>query len=300
MDQKIIDLYDEYTHRPLERRVFLERLTVLAGGAAAAGALLSLLENDYARAEVTRADDPALRAERATYPGAKGAVAAYFVRPRRAPAKGEAPGAAKTPEGGGPAVIVIHENRGLNAHIEDVARRFALAGFTTLAPDLLSPLGGTPKDEDKARELIGQLEPAGVVGDLKAAVAWLAGHPEAGGKVGAVGFCWGGGMVNQLALAEPKLRAGVVFYGMSPDASADVRKIRSPLLLHYAELDDRINASVPAYEAALKKAERPYTIHRYEGAQHAFHNDTNAARYNAEAARLAWERTVEFLRKHLA
>jgi carboxymethylenebutenolidase len=198
-----------------------------------------------------------------------------------------------------PAVIVIHENRGLNAHIEDVARRAAKAGFLALAPDLLSASGGTPRDEDQAREKIGALDKQAAVADCVSLRRWLASHKHSTGKVGAVGFCWGGGMVNQLAVADPDLQAGVVFYGMSPDP-AQVPAIKAKLLLHYAGLDERINASVPAYEAALKQAGVTYTLHMYDGVQHAFHNDTNAARYDAAAAALAWKRTIDFLNATLA
>ncbi|HEY8370210.1 MAG TPA: dienelactone hydrolase family protein, partial [Thermodesulfobacteriota bacterium] len=280
MDQRIIDLYDEYTHRPLERRVFLERLAALAGSTAAAMALLPILENNYAHAQQVPPDDPRLETSRVTYKGATGDIAGYLARPR---------GEAKAP-----AVIVIHENRGLNAHIEDVARRLGTAGFVALAPDLLSPLGGTPKDEDRAREMIGRLDAERTVANLRAATAWLAKRPDTTGKVGAVGFCWGGGIVNRLAVAEPDLDAAVVFYGVSPRPD-QVPQIRAPLLLHYAGLDKRINETVPAYEQALKQAGKDYTLYMYEGVNHAFHNDTNAARYDAQAAKLAWQRTVDFL-----
>ncbi len=284
MDQKIIDLYDEYTHRPLERRVFLERLATLAGGTAAALALLPLLENDYAHAQQVRPDDPRLETERVTFQGASGPVAGYLARPR---------GDAKAP-----AVIVVHENRGLNPHIEDVARRVAAAGFVALAPDLLSPLGGTPKDEDKARDMIRQLDAGKTVGNLEAATAWLAKRPRATGKVGAMGFCWGGGVVNQLAVAEPDLDAAVVFYGASPKPE-QVPGIKAPLLLHYAGLDQRINETVPAYEQALKRAGKDYTVYMYEGVNHAFHNDMGGARYDEAAAKLAWRRTIDFLKQKL-
>jgi carboxymethylenebutenolidase len=197
-----------------------------------------------------------------------------------------------------PAVIVIHENRGLNAHIEDVARRVATAGFVAVAPDLLSPLGGTPPDEDLAREMIGQLDSDAVVGSLRSIVRILRDREDTTNKIGAVGFCWGGGMVNRLAVAESSLNAGVVFYGRSPDP-ADVPRIQAPLLLNYAGLDTRIGESVPAYEAALREAGTDYALHTYKGVQHAFHNDTNAARYDETAATLAWNRTVDFLREKL-
>ncbi|HET8947687.1 MAG TPA: dienelactone hydrolase family protein [Candidatus Polarisedimenticolia bacterium] len=285
VDPRAVSLYDEYTHRPLERRVFLERLAALAGSAAAALALLPLLENDYAQAAQVAPDDPAIDAGRAEAPGGAGKVQGTLARPREGKKH--------------PAVIVIHENRGLNAHIEDVARRAAKAGFLALAPDLLSASGGTPKDEDQAREKIGALDRQAVVADLVSLRRWLASHKHSTGKVGAVGFCWGGGMVNQRAVADPGLQAGVVFYGMSPDP-AQVPAIKAKLLLHYAGLDERIDAGVPAYEAALKQAGVSYTLHMYDGVQHAFHNDTNAARYDAAAAALAWKRTIDFLTATLA
>jgi carboxymethylenebutenolidase len=285
VDQRVIDLYDEYTHRPLERRVFLERLAVLAGSAAAALALLPVLQNDYALAAQVPADDPGLDTKRVDFPGGADKVRGYFARPK----KGDRL----------PAVIVIHENRGLNAHIEDVARRAAKAGFLALAPDCLSASGGTPTDEDEARARIGKLDRQAVVADLEGARRWLAGQKHGNGRVGAMGFCWGGGMVNQLAVADPDLAAGVVFYGMSP-APEQVRSIKAKLLLHYAGLDERINEGVPAYEAALQQAGVTYTLHTYEGVQHAFHNDSNAARYDAAAAALAWKRTIDFLSSALA
>jgi carboxymethylenebutenolidase len=286
MDQRIIDLYDEYTHAPLDRRVFLDRLARLAGGAAAAYALLPLLENDYALAQMVAPDDPRLATERVSYPGATGQVGGYLARPKDASKS--------------PAVIVIHENRGLNAHIEDVARRAAAAGFLALAPDMLSPLGGTPAgDEDRAREMIGRLDARDAVSNLRAAVAWLERHSSSTGKVGAVGFCWGGGMVNALAAEEPELDAGVAFYGVAPDL-AKVAQVKARMMLHYAEKDDRVNATAPGYEQALKDAGKTFVVHRYEGVQHAFHNDTGGARYDAAAAKLAWDRTVEFLRQALA
>ena len=284
MDQRAIDLYDEYTHVGLDRRLFLERLAAIAGGTAAALALLPLLEADRARAAIVPPADARLDATRLTYPGQSGAIQAYA-----AVAKGS---------GKLPAVIVIHENRGLNPHIEDVARRLALAGFLALAPDCLSPLGGTPADEDAARDSIRKLDAAQTVGNLAAAIAFLAKHEHGNGKVGAVGFCWGGGMVGELAVRAPNLSAGVVYYGRQPDA-AQVEKIEAPLLLHYAGLDERINAGIPAFEAALKKHGKPYTLYVYDGVNHAFNNDTSAARYDETTAALAWSRTVAFLHEHL-
>jgi carboxymethylenebutenolidase len=285
MDRRIMELYDEYTHRPLERRVFLERLTRLAGGTAAATALLPLLEPNYANAQQVPADDPRLRTERVTFQGSTGPVSGYLARPAG--------------DEDVPAVILIHENRGLNPHTEDVARRTALAGFMALAPDMLSPLGGTPDNPDRAREMIGQLDRQQTVADLRSAVSWLGEAPGSNGNVGVVGFCWGGGMANALAAAEPELDAAVVFYGMSP-APEEVGTIQAPLLLHYAGRDNRINASVPAYEEALRGAGKRYELHMYEDVDHAFLNDTSAERYDAEAAELAWNRTVEFLRSTLA
>jgi carboxymethylenebutenolidase len=286
MKQEIIKLYDEYTHAPLPRRVFLRRLAQLAGGGAAAAALLPLLEANYARAELVTVDDPRLAGERVTYPGASGAMRGYLVKPRAAAGKL-------------PAVLVIHENRGLNPHIEDVARRLAVEGFLALAPDGLSPLGGTPADADQARDLIGKLDPAKTRADYLAALTYLAGRPDASGKLGLVGFCWGGGMANQVAVHAPALQAAVAFYGATPGA-ADVPKIRARLLLHYAGLDTRINAGIPAYEAALKQAGTKYGLYLYEGVNHAFHNDTAGARYDKAAAQLAWSRTVAFFKDALA
>jgi carboxymethylenebutenolidase len=278
MDQKIIALYDEYTHAPLDRRVFLERLAALTGSVAAAMAALPLLEN-RAVAAVVAPDDARVTASTVEFPGQGGAIKGYLAKP----ASGSKFGA----------VVVIHENRGLNAHIEDVTRRIAVAGFLGLAPDLLSPAGGTPANEDQARDMIGKLDMAATVANAVAAVAFLRGHADGNGKVGAVGFCWGGGLVNQLAVNDPTLNAAVAYYGRQPDA-ADVPKIKAPLLLHYAGLDTRIDEGIPAYKAALDKAGASYQIFMYEGANHAFNNDTSAERYNAEAAKLAWDRTLAF------
>ena len=284
MDQRIIDLYDEYTHAPLPRRVFLERLTALAGGAAAIPTILAAIEPNYARAAIVGADDTRQAAERVSFQGATGDVGGYLARPKLADKA--------------PAVIVIHENRGLNAYIEDVTRRLATEGFVALAPDLLSPLGGTPQDPDKARDMIGQLDGDKAVNNLIAAMSHLMAYRYSSGKIGAVGFCWGGGMVNRLALKAPDLGAGVAFYGPAPDPAL-VTAVKAPLMLHYAGLDERINAGIPAYDEALKKAGVEHQIHMYEGDNHAFHNDTSAERYNQEAADLAWKRTVEFLKAKL-
>jgi len=284
MDQKIIDLYDEYTHELLDRREFLRRLSVLAGSTAAAIALLPLLENNNAKAEVVPKDDPRLYTEHMKYPGATGEVLAYLARPK---------GDEKIP-----GVVVIHENRGLVPHIEDVTRRVALEGFLAIAPDALTPLGGTPEDPDKAPSLIQKLDNQSTIQNYLAAVKYLKTHPVSTGKIGAIGFCWGGGIANQVAVNSPDVLAVVPYYGRQP-ASEDVPKIKASLLLHYAGLDERINKGIPAYEEALKKASIDYKMVMYEGAQHAFNDDTNPARYNKEAAQLAWKRTISFLKEKL-
>lgn len=285
MDRRIIELYDEYTHRPLERRVFIERLAALLGGSAAAYAALPLLENNYARAAIVEPDDPRLATGMVTFPGASGEIRGYIATPKAGPPKRAG-------------VIVIHENRGLNAHIQDVARRVALAGFTALAPDALSPLGGTPANEDEARAAFGRLDREKTVRDFVAAVAYLKSRPDASGPVGAIGFCWGGGMVNLLAVSAPDLAAGVPFYGLVAPA-ADAPRIKARLQLHYAGNDPRINAGIAEYEAALKGAGVAFEKFVYDGTEHAFHNDTGAARYNKAAAELAWSRTITFLQAAL-
>ncbi|HEV2564145.1 MAG TPA: dienelactone hydrolase family protein [Microvirga sp.] len=285
MDQRIIDLYDDFTHGGMSRRSFLDKLAALAGSTAAATALLPILQNNYAHAQTVPENDERITTETVDIPGAQG-LKGYLVKPKDAAGKL-------------PTVIVIHENRGLNPHIKDVTRRMATEGFIALGLDYLSPMGGTPADEDKGREMIGQLKQPDVIANGKAAVAYLKGHPDSTGKVGAVGFCWGGGAVNNLAVNEPNLNAGVAYYGGQPKAE-DVPKINAAMMMHYGGLDERINAGIPAYEAALKQAGKTYEIHVYEGANHAFNNDTNAARYDKEAADLAWRRTIGFLKKNLA
>ena len=286
MNRKIVELYDEYTHGGIDRRAFLARLARIAGSAAAASVLLPLLENRYASAAIVAPDDPSIMAGREHFDGPAGPVNAYVAWPVNAPARRAA-------------VVVIHENRGLNPHIEDVARRFAQAGFAAIAPDALSGSGGTPADEDEARRLIGELDRETALGIYLAAVRHAAAHPHGQGKVGCVGFCWGGGMSGRLAASSEELDAAVVFYGMPP-AADEAAKVRVPLLLHYAGRDERINAAVPAFEQTLKSAGARYELHTYADVDHAFHNDTNAARYNADAATLAWRRTVDFLTQELA
>ena len=280
MDQKFINLFDRFTHGGMNRREFMEKLSILAGSTTAATALLPILENNYAHADILPESDPRIVNETLTYAGGAG----YFAKP--------------SAEGKYPGVIVIHENRGLNPHIKDVTRRMAAEGFAALAPDYLSGLGGTPEDADKARDMIGTLTPEGIDASSSAALAAVKANPASNGKAGAVGFCWGGGKVNSLAVADQGLSAGVAYYGSQP-ADADVPKITAPLLLHYASLDERIDAGIPAFEAALKAANKTYEINMYEGANHAFNNDTNAARYNKDAAELAWSRTVAFLKKYV-
>ena len=284
MDQKIIDLYDEYAHELLDRREFLRRLSVLAGSTAAAIALLPLLENNNAKAEVVPMNDPRLYTEHMKYPGATGEVLAYLARPK---------GDEKIP-----GVVVIHENRGLVPHIEDVTRRVALEEFLAIAPDALTPLGGTPEDPEKAPSLIQKLDSQSTIQNYLAAVKYLKTHPLSTGKIGVIGFCWGGAMANQVAVNSRDVLAVVPYYGRQP-ASEDVPKIQASLLLHYAGLDEGINKGIPAYEEALKKLSIDYKIYMYEGANHAFNNDTNPARYNREAAQLAWKRTISFLKEKL-
>jgi len=230
---------------------------------------------------VTKAID--LHTEDVAYPGETGSIRAYLARP--------------ADETKRPCVIVIHENRGLQPHIKDVARRVASEGFVALAPDALSPLGGTPEDEDEARSLIGQLDGEETVRNMAAAVEYLKTHPLSTGKVGCTGFCWGGGMTNQVAVRSPDLSAAAPYYGRQPEP-ADVPQIKAAMLIHYAELDERINAGIPAFREALEEAGIEYEIHVYEGAQHAFNNDTSP-RYHPQAAKLAWERTIAFFRKKL-
>jgi carboxymethylenebutenolidase len=283
--QAMIDAYDEYTHLTLDRRRFMERLTALAGSGAAAAAIAPLLAASSASAEMIAADDARLNARDVVYGGSSGEMKGYLVRP-------------KDETGPLGSVVVIHENRGLNPHIRDVARRMALEGFIALAPDFLSPSGGTPDDEDKARDMIGKLDPAVTVADAEASLQFLAGLDGANGKVGAIGFCWGGGLVNRLATKSPDLKAAVAYYGAQPPAK-DVPAIKAALLLHYAGLDERINAGIDAYRKALEENGKTFEIHVYDGANHAFNNDTSAARYDKAAADLAWQRTVAFLKKNI-
>jgi carboxymethylenebutenolidase len=285
-DQELLVLFDAYVHGGLDRRGFLDKAAKYAVGGVTAAMLLEQLRPKFAEAQVVRTDDERIAPEYLEYdsPNGYGKMRGYFVRPENA--TGKLPG-----------ILVIHENRGLNPHIEDVARRFALENFVAFAPDALFPLGGYPGDEDKARELFPKLEQAKTREDFVAAAAFLKARPECTGKIGAVGFCYGGGMVNYLATRLSDLAAGVPFYGSSPNV-ADVPKIKAPLMIQSAEVDARINASWPAFEEALKAANVPYERHLYPSTQHGFHNDTTP-RYDAAAAKLAWERTIAFFNKHV-
>jgi carboxymethylenebutenolidase len=282
MGQRIINLYDEYTHKPLPRREFLDRLAQLTGGMAAALAVLPLIETSCAAGAKTQGDD--LHTEYVTWAGVNGEMKGYLARPKKGKKYA--------------AVVVIHENRGLNAHIEDVARRAAKAGYLALAPNALGPLGGTPPNEDDARQLFTTLKPEESLQNFIRAFDFLKTRSDCNGSFGCIGFCWGGAMANNLAVNVPSLRAAVAFYGRQPEA-ADVPKIKAAVQLHYAEQDERINAGMAAYEESLKAANVRYEQYFYPGVQHAFHNDTSAARYNEGAAKLAWERTLAFFEKYL-
>jgi carboxymethylenebutenolidase len=282
MDQRIINLFDEYTHKPLNRQEFMKRLTVLTGSMAAAMAVLPLLEVNYANA--TTVQDDQLLTEDITYPGEGTTMKGYLARPKA--------------DGKYGSVVVIHENRGLNPHIKDVARRVAKAGYVALAPDALSPFGGTPQNEDEGRGLFGQLDAEKNRKNFLNAFTYLKARKESNGKTGSVGFCWGGALSNQMAVHNPDLNAAVSFYGSQPSVT-DVPKIKAPIQLHYGGLDERINAGIPAFEQALKAAGTKYELYVYEGANHAFHNDTAPTRYNETAAKLAWERTLRFFTHYL-
>ena len=285
VSQEMIRLYDEYTHLTLDRRGFMEKLTRLAGSGAAAAAIAPLLSSNYAMAQMVAPDDGRLAIAEITYPGPAGDVKGYLAMPAR-------------PQGKLPAVVVVHENRGLNPHIKDVARRLALEGFVALAVDLLSRKGGTPPTDEEAAAMFQDLDRAGLVPDAVAAIAYLQGLPATNGKIGAIGFCFGGGIVIQMAVASPDLVAAVPYYGGQPEA-AEVGKIKAKLLLHYAGLDERVNAGIPAFEEALEANGIDYQLFVYDGVNHAFNNDTSAARYDKAAADLAWSRTVAFLRDSL-
>jgi len=286
MNQEIINLFDEYTHKPLTRNDFMTRLAKLAGGTAAAIAILPLLEVNYANAMTIAEDDEDIISEDITYEGDGSIMKAYLAKPKKISGKIGA-------------VLVIHENRGLNPHIKDVTRRVAKAGYIALGVDALSPLGGTPANEDEARGLFAKLDTVKNVNNFVKGFDYLRSLKESNGKTACVGFCWGGGLANQLAVYSPELYAAVAYYGRQADA-VDVPKIKASLMLHYGGLDERVNAGIPAYETALKAAGIKHEIFIYEGANHAFNNDSSPTRYNAEVAKLAWERTLRLFKDTIA
>jgi carboxymethylenebutenolidase len=284
VDQKIIELYDDFTHRHLDRRLFIEQVTKLVGSSVLAMTIMAALRSDYARAATIPVDDARLTTQNVSMPGSSGAVKGYLARPK---SDAKLPG-----------IVVIHQNRGLNPHIEDVTRRVALEGYVAVGVDCMSVLGGTPKDEDQAMKDFTKLTAGQATGELVQAVAFLKSRSDVNGKIGTIGFCWGGGMVNRLAeAAGPDLNAGVAFYGTAPPLD-QVSKIKAAMLLNYAGLDERVNATRPGYEDALKAAHVEYTAYVYPNVNHAFFDDTTE-RYNAEAAKLAWDRGKAFFAQHL-
>ena len=284
--QEVFDLYDDYAHNRIDRRVFMDKLSLYAVGGVTVASLLSFISPDYHIIQV-QANDPRLKSEFINYDSPKGGKSIKGLLSRPVDAKGKLPG-----------VIVVHENRGLNPYIEDVGRRTALAGFISLAPDALTPLGGYPGDDDKGRELQSKRDRNEMLEDFIAAYQHLKGHAECNGKVGVVGFCFGGWISNMMAVRIPDLKAAVPFYGGQP-AVEDVPKINAPLLLHYAGLDTRVNEGWPAYEKALKENKKEYTAYVYPEVNHGFHNDSTP-RYDKPAAELAWQRTIEFFKAKLA
>jgi carboxymethylenebutenolidase len=282
MDQKIINLYDQYTHSQLNRKDFMKKLAILAGSTALAMTILPMLENNYVAAADFSNDE--IEVENITFPGVEGEMKAVLAKPKGKKKLG--------------CVLVIHENRGLNPHIIDVTKRVAAEGFIALGVDALSPLGGTPADEDKGRELIGKLDPEKNLQNYLKALEYLRNRKDGNGKVGCVGFCWGGAMANKLAVNDPKLQAAVAYYGSQANAN-DVPKIKASLMLHYGGLDERINAGIKPYEAALKENNIDYQIFIYDGVNHAFNNNTSPTRYNEAAAKLAWDRTIGLFKSKL-
>lgn len=285
-DQELLILFDAYVHGAIDRRGFLERAQKFAVGGVTAGMLLASLSPDFALGQQVPKDDPRLRTQMLDYasPTGSGQARGYLVRPANDSSRL-------------PGILVVHENRGLNPHIEDIARRLALDGYMAFAPDALAPLGGYPGNEDKAREMFATLDQPATREDFVAGANVLKSRSDCSGKIGTVGFCYGGGIAHVLATRLPDLAAAVPFYGNVP-AAADAAKVKAPLLLHFAETDERINAAWPAYEVALKAASVRYTAYQYPGTQHGFNNDTTP-RYDAAAARLAWQRTMAFLDRHL-
>jgi carboxymethylenebutenolidase len=285
MKNKIKELYSDYTQGKTDRRSFLQKLALVAGSTTAALALIPVLEENSLKASNSVQSDPDLITEFINYTGETGEIKSFLARPKSGSKF--------------PAVIVIHENRGLQPHIQDVTRRIAKEGFLAMAPDALSPLGGTPEnDQAKAVTMISQLDSEKTIKNFVAAVKYLKTNPLSNGKVGCTGFCWGGGMTNQVAVNSPVLNAAVPYYGMQPKPE-QVESIKAPIMAHYAGDDARINAGIPAFEEALKKYGKEYQIFMYEGAQHAFNNDSNPERYNEKAAKLAWSRTIAFFKEKL-
>jgi carboxymethylenebutenolidase len=285
MDQRIINLFDEYTHKPLKREDFLAKLTKLAGGTAAAMAILPMLEGKYAFANQVSEQDEDLTMEDISYASKNCTMKGYLVMPKNAKGKLGA-------------VLVVHENRGLTPHIKDVTRRIAKAGFIALGIDALSPFGGTPANEDEGRAMFPKLDPAQNIENIKSGLDYLRALKNSNKKTGCVGFCWGGAIANAMAVSDPLLNAAVPYYGRQA-ATVDVPKIKAKLMLQYAGMDERVNEGIPAYEAALKENKIDYKLYIYEGAQHAFNNDSSLARYNAEVAKLAWDRTIAFFKEEL-
>jgi len=285
-DQELLILFDAYVHGDIDRRGFLDQAARFAVGGLSAVGLLAALSPDFAIAQVVPQGDSRISTERVEFasPQGYGTVKAYVAKPANASGKL-------------PAVLVVHENRGLNPHIEDIARRLAVDGYLAFAPDALTPLGGYPGDEDKARAAFAQLDQAKTRQDFIAAAGVLKARPDSTGRVGVVGFCYGGGVAHMLSTQLPDLAAAVPFYGNHPPVE-DAAKVKAPLLIHFAGVDERINAAWPAYEAALKAAGARYTAHEYPATQHGFNNDTTP-RYDANAAQLAWERTLGFFKQHL-
>ena len=283
--QEVFDLYDDYAHDRVSRRLFLDKLSTYAVGGLTVSSLLSFISPDYVKKIQIKQNDPQLKSEFITYDSPKGGSTIKGLLSRPADAKGKLPG-----------IVVVHENRGLNPHIEDVGRRAGLAGFISLAPDALTPLGGYPGNDDDGRELQRKRDRNEMLEDFIAAFEHLKTHPECSGKVGVVGFCFGGWISNMMAVKVPDLEAAVPFYGGQP--KEDIDKINAPLLLHFGELDKRVNEGWPAYEAALKEHGKEFKAYIYENANHGFHNDTTP-RYDREAATLAWERTIEFFKENL-
>jgi carboxymethylenebutenolidase len=283
--QEVFDLYDDYAHNRVNRRLFLDKLSTYAVGGITVGSLLSFISPDYVKKIQISQDDPNLKSEYINYDSPKGggSIKALLSRPKDA--KGKLPG-----------IVVVHENRGLNPHIADVGRRAGLAGFISIAPDALTPLGGYPGNDDDGRELQRKRDRNEMLQDFIAAFDYLKNHPECNGKVGVVGFCFGGWISNMMAVEVPDLSAAVPFYGGQP--TEDIDNINAPLLLHFGELDKRVNAGWPAYEEALKKHDKEYKAYIYENANHGFHNDTTP-RYDREAAELAWKRTIDFFKEKL-